>query len=193
MRGSPGWVKNPPARALRNEPLLPSWLQQCDLLAALPRRGPWQEEFKHPQEKPPAIDPHIRLPEPSQAFIKEPERRGHSSPFLPPFFCLPSHFPPPPGCAPSPRSLGELAERQPCRQRWRVALSAALSCRSLSRLAPGGRSRPLRAPSRLSSKSLEVGEMELEREVRRSPSRAGTGSSTRISVDLGLVVFIRAH
>ena len=107
MRGSPGWVKNPPARALRNEPLLPSWLQQCDLLAALPRRGPWQEEFKHRQEKPPAIDPHIRLPEPSQAFIKEPERRGHSSPFLPPFFCLPSHSPPLPGCAP----LAEVTRR----------------------------------------------------------------------------------
>lgn len=190
MRGSPGWVKNPPARALRNEPLLPSWLQRCDLLAALPRRGPWQEEFKHPQEKPPAIDPHIRLPERSQAFIKEPECRGHSSPFLPPFFCLPSHPPPSRAVPPSPRSLGELAERLPAEVEGGFVCSPFLqilieACARRAEQATWG--------SRLSSKSLEVGEMELEREVRRSPSGAGTGSSTRISVDLGLVVFTRAR
>lgn len=43
------------------------------------------------------------------------------------------------------------------------------------------------------SKPLEVGEMELEQEVRRSPSGAATGSSPGISVDLGPGVFRRAR
>lgn len=108
MTGSPSRGKNPPARALQSEPRLPSWLQRRDLLAAFPRQGPWQEEFKHPQEKPPAIDPHIRLPERSRAFIKEPgPQLSLSSSFLLPPKSFPRAVPPSPG------SLGELGERLP--------------------------------------------------------------------------------
>lgn len=95
--------RHPPSRAL-----LPSRPQRCDLLAAPPRQGPRQEEFKHPQEKPPAIDPRVRLPVRSRAFIKEPGRRGRSAPFFASFLLPPKSFPR--VRPPSPRSLGELEE-----------------------------------------------------------------------------------
>ena len=135
----PGWVKHPPSRTLQCKPRLPSWLQCCDLLAAPPRQGPRQEEFKHPQEKPPAIDPRIGLPKRSRAFIKEPWRWGRSSPFLLPFFCLPSHSP---RLCPPRRGHSESSPVTACRGGERLCL-LPLSCRSLSRQAPRGWSRPL--------------------------------------------------
>lgn len=102
MKGFPSWGKHPFSHTL-----LPSWLQCCDLLVAPPHQGPWQE-FKHPQEKPPAIDPGVRLPELLWAFIREPGRQGRSSPFFLPFFCLLSH--PPRLGPPLLRSLRELRE-----------------------------------------------------------------------------------
>ena len=135
----PGWVKHPPSRTLQCKPRLPSRLQCCDLLAAPPRQGPRQEEFKHPQEKPPAIDPRIGLPKRSRAFIKEPWRWGRSSPFLLPFFCLPSHSP---RLCPPRRGHSESSPVTACRGGERLCL-LPLSCRSLSRQAPRGWSRPL--------------------------------------------------
>ena len=117
----PGWVNRPPSRTLQCKPQLLSRLQCCDLLATPPRQGPRQEEFKHPQEKPPAIDPRIGLPKRSWAFIKEPRCWGRSSPFLLPFFCLPS---PSPGLCPPCRGHSESSPSD-CVQRWRAPLSAA--------------------------------------------------------------------
>ena len=99
----PGWV-NRPSRTLQCKPQLLSRLQCCDLLATPPRQGPRQEEFKHPQEKPPAIDPRIGLP----------KRSGHSSrshgagaAALPFFFLSSASQVLPPGCAP----LAEVTRR----------------------------------------------------------------------------------
>lgn len=156
MTGSPSWGKHPPSLTL-----LPFRLQCCDLLAAPPQQGPRQEEFKHPQEKPPAIDPRVRLPEPSRAFIKEPGRRGCRAPFFLPFFCLPSHSP---GLGPPPRGHSEswlVTER-----RGGVLLCLPpLSCRFLSRWRPGGGTAHF--GPRLLSKSLEVRKVELECGVSR--------------------------
>lgn len=72
MTGSPSWVKNPPVRALRNEQLrVPgsSVVIYPRLFLASP--GPKAGGVQTPARKPPAIDPHIRLPERSQPFIKE--------------------------------------------------------------------------------------------------------------------------
>lgn len=113
---------------------LPSRPQRCDLLAAPPCQGPRQEEFKRPQEKPPAIDPRVRLPERSRAFIKAPGHRGGSSPFLLPFFCLPSHFP---GLGPPSPEVIRRARRVTERRDGERLCLPPLSCRSLSRQAPG--------------------------------------------------------
>lgn len=134
--GSPCGGKHPLSHTF-----LPSPPQCCDLLAAPPRQGPRQEQFKHRKKSHPLLIPESGFP----------RARGHSSrsqgagaqlSLFSSFLLLPKSFPV--AGPPSPRSLGELSSD--CAQRWSAPLSAVPSCRSLSRQAPRGWNSPLWAP-----------------------------------------------